>query len=81
MECAARWARVGSSGADNSRERNLAFEHREAAVNYAMQFARDMDSELADKFIGMYVKQMDARLWRARTQGSARISPRGVMQD
>jgi 1,4-dihydroxy-6-naphthoate synthase len=32
-----------------------ALEHREAAVNYAMQFARDMDTELADKFIGMYV--------------------------
>src|SRR5882762_3225801 len=35
----------------------MAFEHREAAVNYAMQFARDMDSELADKFIGMYVNK------------------------
>src|ERR1700687_2921886 len=32
-------------------------EHREAAVNYAMQFARDMDPELADKFIGMYVNK------------------------
>jgi 1,4-dihydroxy-6-naphthoate synthase len=34
-----------------------ALEHREAAVNYAMQFARDMDPELADKFIGMYVNK------------------------
>ena len=34
---------------------NYALEHREAAVEYAMQFARDMDPELADKFIGMYV--------------------------
>jgi len=32
-----------------------ALEHREAAVEYAMQFARDMDPALADKFIGMYV--------------------------
>ena len=32
-----------------------ALEHREAALNYAMQFARDMDIELADKFVGMYV--------------------------
>ena len=32
-------------------------EHREAALNYAMQFARDMDPELADKFVGMYVNQ------------------------
>lgn len=30
-------------------------EHREAAVNYAMQFARDMETDMADKFIGMYV--------------------------
>jgi len=34
-----------------------ALDHRESAVNYAMQFARDMDPELADKFIGMYVNK------------------------
>ena len=34
---------------------SYALDHREAAVNYAMQFARDMDTDLADKFIGMYV--------------------------
>jgi 1,4-dihydroxy-6-naphthoate synthase len=32
-----------------------ALEHREQALEYAMQFARDMDHALADKFIGMYV--------------------------
>jgi 1,4-dihydroxy-6-naphthoate synthase len=32
-------------------------EHREEALNYAMQFARDMDAELADKFVGMYVNK------------------------
>ena len=32
-----------------------ALEHRDAALNYAMQFAREMDAELADKFVGMYV--------------------------
>lgn len=32
-------------------------EHREEALNYAMQFARDMDSDLADKFVGMYVNK------------------------
>jgi 1,4-dihydroxy-6-naphthoate synthase len=36
---------------------SYALDHREAAVNYAMQFARDMDQELADKFIGMYVNK------------------------
>jgi 1,4-dihydroxy-6-naphthoate synthase len=34
-----------------------ALEHREAALNYALQFARDMDPELADKFVGMYVNR------------------------
>lgn len=32
-------------------------EHREEALNYAMQFAREMDSDLADKFVGMYVNK------------------------
>ena len=32
-------------------------EHREEALQYAMQFARDMDPELADKFVGMYVNR------------------------
>jgi 1,4-dihydroxy-6-naphthoate synthase len=36
---------------------SYALEHRDAALNYAMQFARDMDPGLADKFIGMYVNR------------------------
>ena len=36
---------------------SYALEHREAALDYALQFARDMDPELADKFIGMYVNR------------------------
>jgi len=32
-------------------------EHREEALNYSMQFARDMDADLADKFVGMYVNK------------------------
>jgi 1,4-dihydroxy-6-naphthoate synthase len=32
-----------------------ALEHREEALNYAMQFARDMEPRLAEKFVGMYV--------------------------
>ena len=32
-----------------------ALEHRDEALNYAMQFARDMKVEVADKFVGMYV--------------------------
>jgi len=36
---------------------SYAIEHRDSAVEYAMQFARDMDPVLADKFIGMYVNK------------------------
>ena len=32
-------------------------EHREEALNYAMQFARDMETEVADKFVEMYVNR------------------------
>ena len=34
-----------------------ALDHREPALNYAMQFARDLDTQLADKFVGMYVNE------------------------
>jgi 1,4-dihydroxy-6-naphthoate synthase len=34
-----------------------ALDHREQALNYAMQFARDLDASLADKFVGMYVNE------------------------
>lgn len=36
--------------------------HRHAAVEYAMQFGRDLDIQLADQFIGMYVNE-----WTQRT--------------
>jgi 1,4-dihydroxy-6-naphthoate synthase len=32
-------------------------EHREEALSYAMQFARDLDTASADKFVGMYVNE------------------------
>jgi 1,4-dihydroxy-6-naphthoate synthase len=32
-----------------------AIDHRDEALSYAMQFARDLDTQLADKFVGMYV--------------------------
>jgi 5,8-dihydroxy-2-naphthoate synthase len=32
-------------------------EHREEALNYALQFAREMEAELADKFVSMYVNK------------------------
>ncbi|HZE82010.1 MAG TPA: MqnA/MqnD/SBP family protein [Candidatus Polarisedimenticolia bacterium] len=32
-----------------------ALDHREPALAYAMQFARDLDPQMADRFVGMYV--------------------------
>jgi 1,4-dihydroxy-6-naphthoate synthase len=32
-----------------------ALDNREEALSYALQFARDLDARLADKFVGMYV--------------------------
>ena len=32
-------------------------DHREEALSYAMQFARDLDTQSADKFVGMYVNE------------------------
>ncbi len=37
-----------------------ALENHEEALNYAMQFARDMEPRLAEKFIGMYVNHFTA---------------------
>ncbi|MHB1571041.1 MAG: menaquinone biosynthesis family protein [Solirubrobacteraceae bacterium] len=32
-------------------------DHRDAALDYALQYARDMDKALADRFVGMYVNE------------------------
>jgi len=51
-------AEVGRAVAKAIRQSvTYALEHREDALKYALQFARDMDPELADKFVGMYVNQ------------------------
>jgi 1,4-dihydroxy-6-naphthoate synthase len=34
-----------------------ALDHREEALEYAMQFARDLDRQSADQFVGMYVNE------------------------
>ena len=35
-----------------------ALDNREDALQYAMQFARDMDTELADRFVAMWVNEL-----------------------
>src|SRR5919206_2614608 len=37
---------------------NYSLTHREDALQYAMQFARDMKTELADRFVGMWVNDL-----------------------
>jgi 1,4-dihydroxy-6-naphthoate synthase len=34
-----------------------ALDHRDEALAYAMQFARDLDPQMADRFVGMYVNE------------------------
>jgi 1,4-dihydroxy-6-naphthoate synthase len=34
-----------------------ALDHREEALSYAMQFARDLEPSLANRFVGMYVNE------------------------
>ena len=34
-----------------------ALDHRAEALEYAMQFARDLDRQMADRFVGMYVNE------------------------
>lgn len=61
--------------------------HREDALAYAMQFARDMDTDLADRFVGMWVNDLTldytdrgrAAVQRLLDEGAARgIIPRKV---
>ncbi len=35
-----------------------ALDNREAAIEYALNYARDMESDLADRFVGMYVNDL-----------------------
>ncbi len=53
-------------------------EHRDAALNYAMQFARDMDPELADKFVGMYVNHWTLGYGERGKQAVCELLSRGV---
>jgi len=49
-----RMASVSAALRDSIR---YALDHRDEALTYAMQFARDLDSQLADRFVGMYVNE------------------------
>ncbi len=48
---------MASVGAALRESIQYGLDHREEALAYAMQFARDLDTQLADKFVGMYVNE------------------------
>ena len=65
-------------------------DHRDEALEYAMQFGRDLDTSLADKFVGMYVNERTldygddgrAAIRRLLTMGHERgVIPHAVQVD
>jgi 1,4-dihydroxy-6-naphthoate synthase len=54
-----------------------ALEHREEALSYAMQFARDLDNQTADRFVGMYVNERTLDYGSEGREGVARLLDMG----
>jgi 1,4-dihydroxy-6-naphthoate synthase len=52
-------------------------DHREAALEYAMQFARDLPRSLADRFVGMYVNERTLDYGEAGRQAVERFLTMG----
>jgi len=50
-----------------------AMEHRDEALSYALQFGRDLDQPLADKFVGMYVNEFTIDMGDRGKQGIRRL--------
>jgi 1,4-dihydroxy-6-naphthoate synthase len=54
-----------------------ALDHREEALSYAMQFARDLDTQTADRFVGMYVNERTLDYGSEGREGVARLLDMG----
>ena len=54
-----------------------ALEHRDAALEYAMQFARELDPNLANRYVGMYVNQRSIDLGEDGREAIRRILAMG----
>jgi 1,4-dihydroxy-6-naphthoate synthase len=50
-----------------------AMEHREEALSYALQFGRDLDQPLADKFVGMWVNDLTLDMGDRGREGVRRM--------
>ncbi len=57
---------------------NYALDNREEALNYALQFARDMDPDLADRFVGMYVNRWTINYGEAGRRAVRELLHRGA---
>jgi len=57
---------------------SFALEHREEALNYALQFARNMDPDMADKFVGMYVNRWTLSYGEQGRQAVRELLSRGA---
>jgi 1,4-dihydroxy-6-naphthoate synthase len=57
---------------------SYALDHREEALNYALQFARDMDPHLADRFVGMYVNRWTINYGEAGRRAVRELLQRGA---
>ncbi len=53
-------------------------EHREDALKYAMQFARDMDTETADRFVAMWVNELTLDYTERGREAVRRLLQEGV---
>jgi len=56
---------------------HYALNHREEALQYAMQFARDLDARMADKFVGMYVNERTLDYGQDGREGIVRLLEMG----
>ena len=54
-----------------------ALDNREEALQYAMQFARDLDPQMADKFVGMYVNERTLDYGKDGREAIARLLEMG----
>lgn len=54
-----------------------ALDHREDALQYAMQFARDMDTDLADRFVAMWVNDLTLDYTERGREAVARLLSEG----
>src|SRR5947207_4649037 len=53
-------------------------EHREDALRYAMQFARDMDTETADRFVALWVNELTLDYTERGREAVRRLLQEGV---